>query len=60
MWKEIGDPPVKSVDWKEYVVPEMNEKESLLKELLQEKDKRIAALTEIIDLQKKLIEQLQK
>ena len=50
----------KSVDWKEYAVPEMNEKEKLLNELLLEKDKTIAAKDEIIDLQRKLIEQLLK
>ncbi|WP_341328363.1 hypothetical protein [Methylotuvimicrobium sp. KM2] len=48
------------VDWKEYAVPEMNEKEKLLNELLLEKDKTIAAKDEIIDLQRKLIEQLLK
>ncbi|MBE0436999.1 MAG: hypothetical protein IBX56_14490 [Methylomicrobium sp.] len=50
----------KSVDWKEYAVPEINEKEKLLNELLLEKDKTIAAKDEIIDLQRKLIEQLLK
>lgn len=51
---------VKSVDWKEYAVPDINEKEKLLNELLLEKDKTIAAKDEIIDLQRKLIEQLLK
>ncbi|WP_404360551.1 hypothetical protein [Methylotuvimicrobium sp. KM1] len=51
---------VKSVDWKEYAVPDMNEKEKLLNDLLLEKDKTIAAKDEIIDLQRKLIEQLLK
>lgn len=50
----------KPVEGKDHAVPDSNEKERLLNELLHEKDKTIAAKDEIIDLQRKLIEQLLK
>jgi hypothetical protein len=53
---------LKSMEYKEKTQPvvEFNEKEALLKELLKEKDKTIEAMKEIIDVQRKLIEQLQE
>lgn len=50
----------KRVEWQEPVASDFSEKEKLLNELLQEKDKTIAAKDEIIVLQRKLIEQLLK